>query len=195
MFERFTHEARQIVIGAQQHAAEFKHPFIGTEHLLLAMTEGPGVAAAILRDNGFDAGRVAAAIAGMAGRGAPLLDAKDAEALRSVGIDLDAVMARIEETFGAEALQAQPPAGRGWLHRGHRHGRLSPQAKKVLEFSLRETVRLKQEEIGSGQLLLGLLREGSGLAAKILRDGGADAVALRAQIEQALCSPAGTQPG
>lgn len=186
MFERFTEEARKIVIRAQQHAAQLKHPFIGTEHLLLAMTEGDSLASTVLRSNGFDTLKVQGEIERLVSPGASLLDDKDAEALRSVGIDLDAVMARIEETFGPDALFAQPSAGRGWFGRRQRGSRFSARAKKVLELSLRETLRLKQREIGSGHVLLGLLREGGGLAAKILYDGGGDVAVLRAQTEQAL---------
>jgi ATP-dependent Clp protease ATP-binding subunit ClpA len=56
----------------------------------------------------------------------------------------------------------------------------------VIELALREAIRMQNKEISSGHLLLGLLREGEGLAAKLLVDGGADLAVLRAQTEQLL---------
>ena len=191
MFERFSEGARSIVERAQEVRRDLDHPFIGTEHLLLAMMDDDGVASQLLRGRNvpgagtFDAGYVRTQIERLTGPRSALLDERDAEALRSVGIDLDAVLARIEETFGPDALC--PPKSRGgWFGRRTRTGRFSARAKKVLELSLREALRLKANHIGSGHLLLGLLREGEGLAAKILVDAGHDLGALRGEVERLL---------
>ncbi|MGI8993638.1 MAG: Clp protease N-terminal domain-containing protein, partial [Nocardioidaceae bacterium] len=62
-------------------------------------------------------------------------------------------------------------------------------AKKVLELSLREALRLKADRIADGHLLLGLLREGNGLAAKVMADAGIDFDVLRAEIDAQLTAP------
>ena len=108
------------------------------------------------------------------------MGAEDAAALRTIGIDLDAVLARIEESFGPEALRAQAPEPkRGLLRRGRRGRRgrpsvlrFTPRAKKILGLALREAIRLGDNAIGSEHLLLGLLRDGSGRGAAVLTGAG-----------------------
>ena len=68
------------------------------------------------------------------------------------------------------------------------HIPFTPRAKKVLELSLREALALKSRSITDGHLLLGLIREGQGLAAKILHDRGVDLPALRDELRLALDS-------
>jgi ATP-dependent Clp protease ATP-binding subunit ClpA len=63
-------------------------------------------------------------------------------------------------------------------------------AKKALELSLREAVRLKHREIATGHLLLGLLREGQGLAATIIAGAGIDPAELRAEVTRLLSAEA-----
>lgn len=182
MFERFTVETRGIVIGARQLATELKHPFIGTEHLLLAMlSPDAGLASRVLTQAGLTAPGVRAEIQRHVGSGSPILDDGDAAALQTIGIDLDAVLSRIEESFGPEALLPPPPEPRrGLLRRKSGRGsRFSNRAKKVLELSLREAVRLKDNHIGSEHVLLGLIREGDGLAAKIITEAGISLEDLR----------------
>src|SRR5262249_23649873 len=133
--------------------------------------------------------------------GATPLGADDAEALRAIGIDLDEVRARIEENFGPVDLTPPPtPARRRFgLRRNHQADAQSPgrhpitghipfnrRTKKVLELSLREAVRLGHRYIGSEHILLGLLREGEGLAALILTEAGVDFADLRQKIETSL---------
>ena len=97
----------------------------------------------------------------------------DAEALGSLGIDLDAVRAHLEETFGPGALDrpVRRPRSRGCRGRiPESYGRLpiTPRTKKVLELSLREARHLGHAAIGTEHLLLALVREGEGVAARIL---------------------------
>jgi hypothetical protein len=124
----------------------------------------------------------------------------DAAALRSIGIDLDAIRAKLEERFGPGALDDVPPARPRGLFRRRPPARVShhqqqasaglsghipftPRAKKVLELSLREAVRLKHKTIGSEHILLGLIREGEGLAALIMADANVDVGHLRRAVE------------
>jgi ATP-dependent Clp protease ATP-binding subunit ClpA len=187
MFERFSNEARQVVVRARQEADELRHPMIGTEHLLLAMLAEPGTAKDVLRDAGLELAAVRADLLRHVKAAPPLMDAQDAEALRSVGIDVDAVLARILESFGPDALVPPATTKRGWFgRRGRVGGRFAPRSKKVLELSLRETLRLDNSEINSGHILLGLLREGNGLGATILAEAGVDFAQLRTRTEERL---------
>jgi len=182
MFERFTTAARDIVIGAQHEREEFGHPLVGTEHLLLGMlNEGAGGAYAVLRQNGLTRIGVREDVQ-KALRQGPLGDA-DAEALKAIGIDLDEVRAKVEETFGPGALHLPPVPRRGFFQK---QGRFSPRAKKVLELSLREAIRLHHGAISPEHILLGLIREGDGLAVKIMVDRGVDLKTVRDQAEAEL---------
>ncbi|MGZ4612754.1 MAG: Clp protease N-terminal domain-containing protein [Kineosporiaceae bacterium] len=190
MFERFTDQARAVVVGAREQAQALHHPYIGTEHLLLALFDpATGATAALLRDTGLDAESVRAAVRQHVAAPRSALTDEDAEVLRSIGIDLQAVLARLEETLGADALAPAPaPASEGrrrlFRRRAARQtgGRVpfTARAKKVLELSLREALALRHGHIGSEHILLGLLREREGLAATLLTERGVDLRALRA---------------
>ncbi|HEX6498842.1 MAG TPA: Clp protease N-terminal domain-containing protein [Micromonosporaceae bacterium] len=181
MFERFTVQARDVVTRAQAEADGLGHSYIGTEHLLLALLPpSTGTVAALLADAGVTAQRVRADIERLVGTGTGALGDGDAEALRSLGIDLDEVRAKIEESFGPGALDDLLSTRRRGVRRWFA-GRtpFSEHAKKVLALALREAVRLRHNWIDEGHLLLGLIRDGGGTAATILVDAGVDLDALR----------------
>jgi len=112
MFERFTDTARHVVVQAQADARRLGHNHIGCEHLLLAAAAAGEPASAALRDQGVTPERIEAEILRAMGRGqtAGPLGGPDREALASIGIDLDAVRARIEAAFGPDALTPALPA-------------------------------------------------------------------------------------
>ncbi|GAA1649832.1 hypothetical protein GCM10009679_63780 [Saccharothrix algeriensis] len=194
MFERFTDAARATVNGAQTEARQLRQHHIGTEHLLLALLRpGPdtGLAHNLLTATGLRHDQVAADVTRLADATEPL-GAADAAALEAIGIDLEAVKAKLEENFGPGALTPpSPPARRGLFGRRRAtptspgHIPFTPRAKVVLELSLREALRLKHRHIGTEHILLGLIREGRGLAARILTDHGIDLPDLRTRTEQA----------
>jgi ATP-dependent Clp protease ATP-binding subunit ClpC len=102
-----------------------------------------------------------------------------AKALESLGISLEAVRSQVEEIIG----QGQtPPTG---------HIPFTPRAKKVLELSLREALQLGHNYIGTEHILLGLIREGEGVAAQVLVKLGADLNKVRQQVIQLLSGYAG----
>ena len=178
MFERFTTEARQTVVQAQVEAAALRHPRVGTEHLLLGLVGQATPTSAVLARHGLTRENVLESVSALVGD-------LDAEALTTLGIDLDAVRDRVEEAFGPGALD--DPAGRhGATASGHVP--FNSRAKKVLELSLREALALKHRHIADGHIALGLLREGDGLAMKVLADRGIDPAALRREITAALGS-------
>jgi len=97
-----------------------------------------------------------------------------AMALESLGISLEAVRQQVLEIIGRGQ---QAPSG---------HVPFTPRAKKVLELSLREAKALGHEFIGTEHILLGLIREGSGVAAQVLVKLGADLNRTRQQVVQLL---------
>jgi ATP-dependent Clp protease ATP-binding subunit ClpC len=106
-----------------------------------------------------------------------------AKALESLGISLEGVREQVEEIIG----QGQTaPAG---------HIPFTPRAKKVLELSLREALQLGHNYIGTEHILLGLIREGEGVAAQVLQKLGADLNRVRTQVIQLLSGYAGGEPG
>ena len=181
MFERFTQDARRVVVEAQEEATRLHHGTIGTEHLLLALLRRQTPTTAVLVRHGLTPEAVTESVVGYVGRGD-----LDAEALTALGIDLDAVRSTVEASFGPGALDGDRPHRRGSGPAGHLP--FSPRAKKVLELSLREAIALKHKAISDGHIALGLLREGEGLAAKVLHDLGVDLVELRRDITAALAA-------
>ncbi|MBB5827831.1 Clp protease N-terminal domain-containing protein [Micromonospora carbonacea] len=188
MFERFTGRAREAVRQAAHEARAAGQRPIGTEHLLLAVLADPdNLATRVLHDAGVRAADLRAAVARHTAEGGAGLAEADAAALREIGIDLAAIVARIEESFGPGALRAAPPAPRRRWGRRHRPGGpFSPRSKKALELSLREALRLRHRHIGTEHLLLGLLREGGGPAALVLAEAGLELDDLRRRVELAL---------
>jgi ClpA/ClpB-like protein len=232
MFERFTGPARQVVVQAQHHARRYGHNFIGPEHLLLGVVlNEDDPASAVLRDLGLTPERTEAEFArltrsqplGPAGRaggqpGCPApapagppaepaanpLAGLDADALATIGIDLDEVRTRIEATFGPGALSRAVPCGqqrrpRGPLHRrllrrGRRgpgrpgplpsrgHIPFTPRAKKSLELSLREALTLGDNYIGLEHVALALTSMRDGLVPAIMAGLKVSPDAIRAAL-------------
>ncbi|WP_062442925.1 Clp protease N-terminal domain-containing protein [Herbidospora daliensis] len=190
MFERFTDDARRVVSAAQVEARRLNHPRIGTEHLLLGMLQDPeSLAARVLTglDHGGAEARLRDILNQPGGRRGPELDAA---LLSTIGIDLDAIREKVEEAFGPGALDREPVRD----HRGHlrsgRHIPFGPRAKKTLELSLREAIALKHKSISDGHVLLGVIREGGGLAMQIIVESGISPDRVREALVQELGSPA-----
>jgi ATP-dependent Clp protease ATP-binding subunit ClpA len=194
MFERFTEQAREVVVRAQSEARLLRHHYIGTEHLLLGLAhEESGVAVAALNRIGADRAWLRERVRAIVGEGAPgTFDPDDADALRLIGIDLDEVRRRAEETFGPGALD-RPRRWRGRRWFGARcepsasgHVPFTPRAKRALELSLREALRLGHDSIGAEHVLLGLIREGEGIAASLLREAEGGTGRLRSMVIEEL---------
>ena len=106
-----------------------------------------------------------------------------AKALESLGISLEAVRGQVEEIIGQGGSS---PSG---------HIPFTPRAKKVLELSLREALQLGHNYIGTEHILLGLIREGEGVAAQVLVKLGADLSRVRQQVIQLLSGYSGSGTG
>src|SRR5215211_7514116 len=124
MFERFSGQARHVVVSAQEEARDLDHNYIGTEHLLLGLLVTSDSLASV--------------------------------SLNALGYTRDDVRASLEAMVGRGKASSSG------------HIPFTPRAKKVLELSLREALQLKNNYIGTEHILLGLIREGEGIAAQIL---------------------------
>ena len=147
MFERFSDQARHVVVLAQEEARLLEHNFIGTEHLLLGMLhEGSDVAFQVL--DGF-------------------------------GLDLQSARDEVIQIVGAG-----PGAQQG-------HIPFTPRSKKVLELGLREAMALGHNYIGTEHLLLGLVREGTGVGAQIVTAHAPEPAAISVRMAVLDRVPAG----
>jgi ATP-dependent Clp protease ATP-binding subunit ClpA len=191
VFERFTPQARSAVVAAQDEARRLHHPRIGTEHVLVALLVEPvGAGGRALRRLGVDLEAARGELAGGGFAPTTSFAPEEAEALQSIGIDLDEVRRSVEDAFGEGALER---AERRWLARGHIP--FSPNAKKCLELSLREALRLGDKHIGTEHIALALCRDadrsGAGRLLRALRVEGAG---LRGEVEREIVI-GGDRPG
>ena len=150
VFERFTDEARRIVVIAQDESRRLNHDYIGTEHLLLGM----------IASN----------------------DSVAAQVLISLGVDLASVRSQVLEIIGIG--QGETPS----------HIPITPRGKRVFEWSLREAIQLGHHHIGSEHILLGLLREGEGIATQVLTQAGVELEPARARIAEMVAADAAPLP-
>lgn len=194
MFERFTQDSRAIVVGAQEHARRLHHGYIGCEHLLLALANTASPTSALFADAGATPARIEAALSGLLG---PASRSDDKSALAALGIDLDEVRKAIEANFGPGALDSARSSRRRRLGGGRWRRRrgcipvfghlpFTPRAKRCLELSLREALRLKHNYIGVEHIALGLLRCDDTMAWRVLRHLGVEPADLRHAVTQSL---------
>ncbi|WP_318207000.1 MULTISPECIES: Clp protease N-terminal domain-containing protein [unclassified Streptomyces] len=168
MFERFTKAARAVVKGAVDHAERGGATVVTQEHLLLALLDGEGTRATTALRTLCPPDRRPSLVAALTdARRRAGLSRADEEALADLGIDVGAIVARVEETHGEGAL-AGDRKDSGW-----RSGRrsFSREAKTVLEKSLRVALARKDREIGDEHILLALTTTG-GVVAEVLADHG-----------------------
>ncbi|MFI6776838.1 Clp protease N-terminal domain-containing protein [Nocardia sp. NPDC050412] len=189
MFERFSRSARTVIVIAQEDARELRAPRIEVEHVLLGLlSQGEAELKTLLEEAAGLTHRDVLESLGQQAKGQPL-GAEDAEALRSIGIDLDAVRESLEATFGEDALERAVPEERSRFGRGRDrnwgHIPFTRDAKKVLELGLREALARKDRSIESGHLLLGILRAPNATTTRIL--GGPKVIdALRPKVHALL---------
>ncbi|NEB38256.1 Clp protease N-terminal domain-containing protein [Streptomyces sp. SID14515] len=181
MFERFTRGARTTVKGAVGQAERTGADAVTEEHLLLALLEQEGGRAAFavtalgLRDRRAS---LAASFAEARRRGG--LTRADTDALAGIGIDIGAIVSRVEDAHGEGAL-ATGRGGRRWWSA---HRPFTPGAKTVLEKSLRVALGRGDRFIGEEHLLLALTAM-PGVVADVLAEHGA----TYATVQRALYGP------
>jgi ATP-dependent Clp protease ATP-binding subunit ClpA len=179
MFERFAEPSRRAVEIARQEARRLGHHWVGTEHLLLGIAVQDEVWAGVLARRGLTAPCIRSEIDRIIAHGAAaapgVAPAIDADALATLGIDLEAVRRRVEASFGPGALERKP-AGRRYEPEPA-HLPFTPRAKKALELGLRECVTQQRDEITPRDLVIGVLGA-DGTAAQILHEHGVSVAVL-----------------
>ncbi|WP_406148929.1 Clp protease N-terminal domain-containing protein [Streptomyces anulatus] len=181
MFERFTRGARATVKGAVAQAERAGADSVTEEHLLLALLEQEGGRTSFaVTSLGLHDRRASldAAFAEARRRGG--LTRADTDALADIGIDIGAIVSRVEGAHGEGAL-AVGRGGRRWWS-GHRP--FTPGAKTVLENSLRVALGRGDRFIGEEYLLLALTAK-PGVVADVLAEHGA----THATVRRALYGP------
>jgi hypothetical protein len=186
-------DANAIAEQAYEHAIRLGHRYLGGEHLLLALAAAGQPAGAVLREHGVTPGRVEAEIVRLAGGG--LFGDLDRGALATVGVDVDAVRATTEASFGREALtraaraaHRKPrwfdprPISGAWQRDGVflPHG---PGAVQALISAQRQArARHATQPFGVEDLALGILAISEGLVPPILSALGMSGTALSTAI-------------
>jgi ATP-dependent Clp protease ATP-binding subunit ClpA len=171
VFERFTQPAHRVVELADEEAARLGHNYLGPEHVLLGiLRDGNSRAARVLQAHGLGLDAARAAVGRLVEQGVlPRPERSDTELLRSLGIDLEAVRRRTEETFGRKAVDEATwqVLRRPWW-RGGALG-WTPlcgkplAAKGALHLASVEADALGQHDVGPEHVLLGLLRDAAAL--------------------------------
>ena len=169
MFERFTAEARRVVVLAQEEARALRADRIDPVHLLLAGSRDDGSVGQALRSAGVDHPALRDALARS---GSDL----DADALAAVGIDLATVRAATEATFGPGALER----GAGRSSVGHLP--FAAGSKRALQEALRFALAREDRRIESRHVLFGVLAVDDPAVGRVLRQLGSDLDALRARM-------------
>jgi ATP-dependent Clp protease ATP-binding subunit ClpA len=182
VFERFCEDARAAVAAARAEAIRAGREQIGCDHLLLGVLAGGGPGAGALTAAGVTVTGLRERLT--RGPGAPP-DPLDADALASVGIDLDAVRRAADATFGPGALDRVSPArpGRTAITGGVR---VSRDVRQALQRALVAARQLGQHGISSGHLLIGIIDQGGNPALGLLAQAGAAPAALRSEVVRRL---------
>jgi ATP-dependent Clp protease ATP-binding subunit ClpA len=173
MFERFSKQSRFLVERAQQLAADQQTSHVRPEHLFRALLDdGESLACHVLA--GLDASpeKVLPELAERVGRRVEGLGDEDAEALATIGIDLEEVLRRL-----GDVPSERQPRGRP---------RFTKESKKVLELALREAIALQHGYIGNEHVLLGLVRGGDPVVRDTLAAVNVTSKDLRAAVADAV---------
>jgi ATP-dependent Clp protease ATP-binding subunit ClpA len=191
-----TPAARAISHSAFQHAIRLGHPYMGSEHFLLALASADHPAGAVLRAHGVTPDRVEEQIVRLSGGG--LFGDLDRDALASVGIDIEAVVDRVSRSLGPAALHKASRAAfrerrvRWWDPRrryvgpgAHMNGRFLPAdtgMPQILHHAHLEEQARQDSQIDVQHLALGMLSVTKGLAPAVLAALSVSVPELRAAL-------------
>jgi ATP-dependent Clp protease ATP-binding subunit ClpA len=197
MFERLSPAVRTAVIVGVRQAQSLGHGYVGPEHLLLGLLAEPGrFIDRLLAGSGLTypeaVRRVRASVSQTVRRAG--LDGDDVAALAGLGIDVDAIVARAEESFGPGALgsdrvsrPARRRTARRVIRRFRRHQQarrlpFHPESRQVFAAALTQARDLGHKVLGTEHLLLAMLSRGRGTAYELLHEAGLDYLAVRQSI-------------
>lgn len=178
MFNQFARAARLALLEATRDAQKRAANVVTDEHLLMALVNQPDTtSAALLRTAGVTPSTVDSAFR-TAERKAGLSDAEAAMLLRELGIDLDAVVAHVEQSLGENVLVSSEPSVR------RNRPPFAPVAKDVLRGALGQVRSLRHQELRDEHLLLALAAH-EGVAGQLLAAHGLSYLDIRAQLAKA----------
>ena len=169
----FTERVRKVLMRAREQAIALRHEYVGTEHLLLGVGEGGGVAEAALTNLGIDLNLLREEVLKVVKPG-------PADSTVSAAAASGGLLGAIADTIGLRHDRDLPYTSR---------------AKKVLELAMREARDLNHSYVGTEHLLIGLMREERGIAAQVLTSMGSAANGVRDEVIRLLGTelPAGDQ--
>jgi ATP-dependent Clp protease ATP-binding subunit ClpA len=154
----------ELFATAQVEASALRHDYVGAEHVLLALLGRDDETGRMLRGFGLELAGVRDDIRRIVGTGPAREAAFDAQALDAIGIDLQAVRQRVEETFGEGALE------RASRRRGSCGGAafgVAPHLKQALETARQDAAR-RGAPLGAADVVLGLVQQRDSVAARVL---------------------------
>ncbi|MFH8794573.1 Clp protease N-terminal domain-containing protein [Streptomyces sp. NPDC017941] len=172
MFERFTRGARDVVAGAVEQSERAGADSVDDGHLLLALLDREGTRASFaLAVLGVDRRRddIARALTETRRRGG--LSQAETEALAGLGIDVEEIVSRVEQTHGAGALAGAGTRQRKGLAAWIGHRAFTPDSKSTLERALRIATARRERSIGDEHILLALTTR-PGVVCEVLADHG-----------------------
>ena len=163
----FTERVRHVLMRAREEAVSLRHEYVGTEHILLALLKGGGVAQAALENLGTNLGDV---------RNTVLQHVKPGSVdSNSITAASGGLLDAIAETIGFAPRGPDLP--------------YTSRAKKTLELAMSEARSLRHSYVGTEHLLLGLMREERGIAAQVLTSTGLTIDGVRAEVIRLLGEP------
>jgi ATP-dependent Clp protease ATP-binding subunit ClpA len=178
MFERFTQEAKAVLVEAQNLAVEVGAGYIGPGHVLYGCAAGrESTAGEPLRACGITEGTIRRLLPRLE---VVPVDEIDPDALRAIGVDYEGVRAVVDRTFGEGALESAPD--RRVPGAKVRKPRFTPEAKRSLGLAVQVAVELHDRAMRPGHLLLGLLRLDDDFIASVVQQSGATVARLSAAV-------------
>lgn len=190
MSDRYDEGTRAVVDAAVEEARRFGHRWVGTEHLLLALAARSGTLPSAVAGLLPAAGAIRAKLTAVAG---PV--GRDADLLRTVGIDLDRVRAAARETFGGPAIEAAQrrrphQTWQPWRRGPRRCGPLvaerlsfAPRAEQALAQAARDADRRRNRLIDPAAVLTGIIAVEGSMASRLLHSHGIRPHTIRMALE------------
>lgn len=164
MWERYTKDARLVVFYAQEEAVQLEDNYVSTEHLLLGLVGG--------YDSRYAPNIWPPPPTSPSGPVKYAIDPVTAHLLRQMGIPAESIRAAL-----GEVIRKGPG-------RSEQDMQLTPRSKKALDLAYKEAQQLKNSYIGTEHILLGLIREGDGLAGRVLAGLGVTVERARREVVQ-----------
>lgn len=181
IFVGYRKDALRTVEVARLEAEALEHNYVGTEHLLLALTvEDFGIASNVLRESGITEPALKKQVVRELDDPSEGFTESDADALATVGIDLDEVRSRVEQTFGAFALDSPPPCPTGTP--------ITDKALQAMRATPQHARQLGHRKVAPEHLLLALMDDESALAVRLVQRLGRTPKDLRDRALAAIIS-------